>query len=121
MALTRAQSLDAQADNLTSQGQFLKARDCRQEAAIAYEAAAQSTADPSARRTLTMLAQRQRANAQVLEGKAAAAAATKQQEIQSNSGSGRTGQLRPRKQPYQGGQDGLSTLQASRKQLEGSE
>lgn len=121
MALSRAQSLDAQADSLSSQGHFLKAKEKREEAAIAYEAAAQSTADPSARRTLLMLATRQRANAEVLERKASVSSnAARAQSQQGGSGSGRTGQLRPRTaMASRTAQDGLTTLQASRKQLEG--
>lgn len=122
MALSRAQALDAQADQLTSKGHYGKAGELRLEAAVAYEAAAQCTGDPGASKTLMMLAQRQCSNAKVLEGKAATASQAQAKPAVNSSPQQRTGQLRPRSQVVgRQGQDGLSTLQASRKQLEGGQ
>lgn len=117
MALSRAQQLDSAADNYASQGKFVKASESRIEAALAYEAASQATADPSASKTLLMLAQRQRANAAVMDRKAEAATAQVKTQQQQNQTSQRTGQLKPRTAALKPAQD---TLQASRRQLEGS-
>lgn len=57
--LQRAQLLDSQAEQTEQQGDFTRATELRQKAALAYREAANSVQDASVKRTLSLLSDKQ--------------------------------------------------------------
>lgn len=101
--LQRAQALDTLADEQEKSGQYAKAIESRQSASAAYQTAAMSVQDASAKRTLQMLGSKQVMLCTELQGKAAReqqAARTRPQTaskpVAAHNASDRHGQLVPR-------------------------